>query len=361
MQDKSWDERDGEVRLDEQARTKPITIYDIAKEAGVSSATVSRAISGKGYISENKKLQILDLVEKYNFRPNTFAQNLKSGFTKTIGFIVPHIGNMYFASVYYEFEKWASSHGYMTILLNSKGDYEVESKLLYSLKEKRVDGIVMMGGRMDAVELSDDYIREISEIKDLIPFVSCAAKSERFGCASVYTDDGKGVELLMTHLKSKGYNSFYMIGGGDEFYPAYLKKKYALEIGKKLDMKVNVNWLTPGMHFDYRAGYNGMKMLLEKPLEADVICGVNDYVAVGARDAALEAGLRVPEDIAFVGFDDIGIGTVLPTHITSVSPCYDIFGKKVFTSLHKIMQDNKPQDMKTTLIRPELKLHESTK
>jgi len=347
--------------LDEQTRSKSITIYDIAKEAGVSSATVSRAISGKGYVSETKKIQILDLVEKYNFSPNTFAQNLKTGFTKTIGFIVPHIGNMYFASVYYEFEKWASSHGYMTILLNSKGDYEVESKLLYSLKEKRVDGIVMMGGRMDAVELSEEYIREIREIKDLIPFVSCATMAERFGCAAVYTDDGKGVELLMTHLKSKGYNSIYMFGGGDEFYPAYLKKKYAYEFGKKLGMKVTVNWLTPNMNFDYRSGYIGMKMLLEKPLEAEVFCGVNDYVAVGARDAALEAGLRVPEDIAFVGFDDIGEETVLPTHITSVSPCYDVFGKKVFTTLHKIMQDKKPHDMKTSLIKPELKLRKSTK
>lgn len=347
--------------LEEQNMTKQITIYDLAKESGVSPSTVSRAISGRGYVSEKNKTQIFELVNKYNFKPNTFAQNLQSGFTKTIGFIVPHIGNMYFADVYYEFEKWASRHGYMTILLNSKGDYELESKLLSSLNEKRVDGIVMMGGRIDTVDLSDKYIKEIDELRKGIPFISCGANAERFGCSGVYSDDEKGVEVLLLHLKSRGYHRICFIGGGDEYYPSYIKKKSAYHFGEKLDLDVTVRWLTGNEVFSYRAGYEGMKILLNENQLPEVVCGINDYVAVGAINAALEFGLKVPDDISVTGFDDVSISTMLPIHVTTVSPLYESYGKKVFSNLQKLMLNKDKNICKTTLLKPELIIRNSTR
>jgi LacI family transcriptional regulator/LacI family purine nucleotide synthesis repressor/LacI family repressor for deo operon, udp, cdd, tsx, nupC, and nupG len=346
--------------FEEPNMTKHITIYDIAKEAGVSGATVSRAISGRGYVSEKNKSQILELVNKYNFRPNTFAQNLQSGFTKTIGFIVPHIGNMYFANVYYEFEKWASSHGYMTILLNSKGAFDIESKLLKALVEKHVDGIVMMGGRIDYCDLSDEYIKEINEIKKVVPFVSCGAEAERFGCTGIYSDDEKGVDELLNFLKSRGYRKICFIGGGDEYYPSYIKKKCAYRIGEKLGLDVTVRWLTGNEVFSYTAGYDGMKILLSEASRPEVVCGINDYVALGAANAAIEAGLKVPEDIAITGFDDVSIATMTPVHITTVSPRYEYFGKKAFNSLHKLIQNKDEIHSKTTLIKPEIIIRSST-
>lgn len=347
--------------MEEQNKTKLITIYDIANEAGVSAATVSRAISGRGYVSEKNKTIITELVNRYNFRPNTFAQNLQSGFTKMVGFVVPHIGNMYFADVYFEFEKWASTHGYMTILLNSKGDYELESKLLNSLVEKRVDGIVMMGGRLDAVNLEDKYIKEIDELRKAIPFVSCSAKSERFGCHGVYTDDDNGVEVLLHHLQLKGYKRICLIGGGDEYYPSYIKKKSFQHYGEKLGLEVTVRWLTGNDVFSYSAGYDGMKILLKESKLPEVVCGINDYVAVGAINAALEAGIRIPEDMAITGFDNVSICTMMPIHVTTVSPRYEYFGKKVFSNLSKLIQNKDNNIAKTTMIKPELIIRNSTR
>jgi len=340
--------------------SKHITIYDIAKEIGVSGAMVSRAISGRGYVSEKNKTQILEVVNKYNFRPNVFAQNLQSGFTKTIGYIVPHIGNMYFANVYYEFEKWASSHGYMTILLNSKGVYETESKLLNSLKEKHVDGIVMMGGRLDAFNLSEKYINEIKEIKKEIPFVSCSADAERFDCTGIYTDDEKGVEDLLHFLKSRGYQKISFIGGREEFYPSYIKQNSARRVGEKLGLEVAIRNLTGNEMFNYTAGYEGMKILIAEGSLPDAVCGINDYVALGAINAAIEAGLKVPEDIAITGFDNVSITTMTPVHITTVNPRYEYYGKKVFNSLHKLIQNKEEIQSKTTLIKPEIIIRSST-
>lgn len=347
------------IILEDSNRPKHITIYDIAKEAGTSAATVSRAISGKGYVSEENKAKITELVNKYNFRPNTFAQNLQAGFTKTIGYIVPHIGNMYFANVYYEFEKWASNYGYMTILLNSKGDYELESRLLSSLKEKHVDGIVVMGGRMDEINLSDKYIREIQELTKIVPFVSCSAQAERFGCTGIYTDDEKGVDELLLFLKSRGYKKICFVGGGDQYYPSYLKKKRAYAVGEKLGLDVTVRWLTGNDVFSYSGGYDSMKALLAEGNLPEVICGINDYVALGVINCAIEAGLKIPDDIAVTGFDDVSITTMTPVHITTVSPRYEYFGKKVFNSLHKQIQ-NKGTNGKTILVKPEIVIRNST-
>lgn len=347
--------------LEDNNRPKHITIYDIAKEVGVSAATVSRAISGRGYVSEENKVKITELVKKYNFRPNTFAQNLQSGFTKTIGYVVPHIGNLYFANVYYEFEKWASGHGYMTILLNSKGDYELESKLLSSLKEKHVDGIVAMGGRMDEINLSDNYIREIRELTKIIPFVSCGAQAERFGCTGIYTDDEKGMEELLQFLKSRGYKKICLVGGGDQYYPSYLKKKRAYEAGEKLGLDLSVRWLTGNDVFSYSAGYDSMKILLKEGNLPEVVCGINDYVALGVINCAIEAGLKIPDDIAVTGFDDVSITTMTPVHITTVSPRYEYYGKKVFNSLHKLIQNKGAGNSKTSLIKPEIVIRNSTR
>ncbi|TAH64396.1 MAG: LacI family transcriptional regulator [Anaerolineaceae bacterium] len=347
--------------MDETKVPKKITIYDIAKEAGVSAATVSRAITGRGYVSEKNKILILSLVDKYNFRPNTFARNLKTGYTKMIGFIVPHIGNMYFANVYYEFEKWASSYGYMTILLNSKGDYEVESNLLKALIEKHVDGIVMMGGRIDASNLPEDYIKEINEIRKQIPFVACGAKTERFNCSGIYTDDEKGVEELLVYLKNRGYQRITLIGGGDEFIPSYIKKQKAISIAEKLGLDVSVRWLTGNEVFSNRAGYEGMKILLKENPRPEVVCGINDYVAMGAIKAVMEAGLNIPMDIAITGFDDVSIATMTPVQITTVSPRYEYFGKKVFGSLHKMIKNKTDNHSKMTLIKPELVIRNSTR
>lgn len=337
-----------------ESKQQKVTIYDIAEEAGVSSTTVSRAISGKGYVSAEKKEVIGQLVRKYGFRPNTFAQSLKNGYTKTIGFIVPHIGNMYFANVYYEFEKIASAHGYLTMLLNSNGDFDTESKLFQSLLVKNVDGIVMMGGRVDAVNLDDCYISELAELGKTLPVILGGSRSARYGCPGVYTDDRRSVKLLLEHLKSQGGENISFIGGSDKFYPTYDKREYACEFGKKLGLHIEVRWIPDGDMFNYNAGFEGMKKLLSEGVRPDAVCGANDYVAAGALHAALQAGYRVPEDIMFAGFDDVEISRIQIPTVTSVNPGYEAFGKKLFKNLEKSMKGGEIKKEGVTLVHTEL-------
>jgi DNA-binding LacI/PurR family transcriptional regulator len=344
--------------LEEPIKGKNITIYDIANEIGVSAATVSRAISGKGYVSEANKEKILALAEQYNFRPNTFAQNLQSGFTKTIGFMVPHIGNMYFANVYYEFEKWASGEGYMTILLNAKDNRELESKLLYSLNEKRVDGIVIMGGRLDDVKIKKQYINEITELNQTIPCLLCSSRADIFGCPGVHGDDKMGMDLILRHLHEKGYKNVVLIGGSDHYIPTILKKQAAISIAEEIGMNLKVKWFKEV--FSYEAGYRSMEKILEQKPYPDVVCCINDYVAAGALTAAIKAGLRVPEDIAITGHDNVEASWIMPTQITTAGVNYDKYGKMVFDQLFESIQKHGKLDSKVSLIEPKLVVREST-
>lgn len=345
--------------MDERNKNKRVTIYDIAKEAGVSAATVSRAISGKGYVSEKTKKKILNLVDKYNFKPNIFAKNLQSGFSKTIGFIVPHIGHMYFASVYYEFEKWASRNGYMTILLNAKNDRQLETKLLQSLREKHVDGIVIMGGRIDEVNLEKKYIKEIKNLNKLIPCILCSEKASRFECSGIHVNDKIGIRLLLEHLSSKGYKNICMIGGNSSTLPSYLKKKYAVEIARELNMDINTE-KTVHSSFDYESGYRDMLSLLEDGKYPDAVLCINDYVAIGALKALKEKGVRVPQDMAVTGYDNVGESWLITPQITTIDPNYPVYGKKVFECLQHLIENPKEQRHETLLINPELIVREST-
>ncbi|NLK74213.1 MAG: LacI family transcriptional regulator [Clostridiales bacterium] len=338
---------------------KRVTIYDIAKEAGVSSATVSRAISGNGYVSEKNKKNIEALVKKYNFKPNTFARNLQSGFSKTIGYVVPHIGNMYFASVYYEFEKWASLNGYMTILVNSKNERQLESKLLRSLLEKHVDGIVIMGGRVDEVNLEKRYIKEIKELNKTVPCVLCSEKAEDFGCCGIHVDDEIGMRLIIEHLASRNYKNIAMIGGGNTFVPSALKRQYAVKIAKEYSINLDVSKMVHS-GFGYEVGYMDMKLLLEeKPYPDAVIC-INDYVAIGAMKAIHEAGLKIPDDIGITGYDNVAESYLTTTKITTISSNYHKYGKAVYDCLQGLIEKPNERKRETMLIKPELIVGEST-
>ena len=102
---------------------KVTTIYDIAREAGVSPSLVSRVLSGNGSVSQKSRQKIEEAIEKFDYRPSAIARGLQKSKTGMIGFVLPHIGNEYFSSVYYEFEKIASQNNYMVLLFNSKNDY----------------------------------------------------------------------------------------------------------------------------------------------------------------------------------------------------------------------------------------------
>lgn len=336
---------------------KNITIYDIAKEAGVSPSMVSRVVSGNGNVAEKNRIRIQEYLDKYNYRPNALARNLQSMRTKLIGFVIPHIGNEYFSSVYYEFEKHASADGYMTILCNGKSDFDSESRILNVLAEARVEAVIFMGGRTDLVELKEENMKELKELNRMLPCILCTPRANEYGCMGVHSDDVKGAKLLIEHLKNQGYSKMGILGGTDLSYPSMIKKKSLLEEAKKQGIENRPEW-NIGNSFNEQDGEESMKLLLKQKELPDVVCCINDHVAFGALNYAIDAGIRIPEDMAFTGFDGVAASKMAKPPITTVAIKYEEYGSQLYQMMLKAME--KKESGQVTLIEPKVIVRKST-
>lgn len=311
---------------------KKVTIVDIAKEAGVSASMVSRVASGKGVVSEKNRVRITELLEKYNYSPNAFARGLQKSKTGLIGFVIPHIGNEYFSSVYYEFEKLASEHGYMTIVYNGKTDMDVESRVMSVLEQIRVEAAVIMGGRMDAIELEESEIEEVRKFGNAIPTILCTEQAERFGCIGVHSDDKKACELIGNYLKEKGYRTVGILGGASSRVPTVNKIDYLKEEFRKAGLEIRPEWDIRNSYNEYD-GAEAMRELLKQKELPEMIIGINDHVAFGAQMEAQAAGLRVPEDISFLGFDGVTVSRIAHPAISTIQIDYRKYGETIFEAI----------------------------
>ena len=340
-----------------KTRDKKITIYDIAKEVGVSASLVSRVLTGKGSVSEKNRIRIQEVIDKYQFRPNALARSLLKKRTKMVGFVLPHIGNEYFSSVYYEFEKRATENGYVTILFNGKSDPVVERKILKTLEETRVESIIFMGGRADLVGLEDYYVEELRNLNKKIPCIICSSRADVFGCIGIHTNDIIGVNKLIAHIAEQGYKSIGILGGTDQSYPSLNKRRYFVETAKMYGIEVRKEWII-GNSFNATDGYESMKKLLLLDNLPEVACCINDHVAAGVISAAYDAGLHIPQDIAVTGYDGVEASRLSRPPVTTVYLNYSLYGQIIFEAMQKLLEGGAYRQL--SLIEPELIVRQSS-
>lgn len=327
---------------------KRITIYDIAAEVGVSASLVSRVVSGKGSVSDKTRKKIQDVIDKYDFRPNAMARGLQQGRTKTIGFMIPHIGNEYFSNVYYEFEKHASENGYMTILYNGKNDPGTEYRILRVFDEVRVEAAVIMGGNVDAVALDEDYVNAIRALNRRVPCILCSEQAEKFDCVGVHMDTVRKTELIAEYLYRKGYRTTGILGGANGRYPTALFYENLKRVVKEYGIEIRDVW-NHGNSYDERDGETAMQALLSVGELPRAVCCINDHVAYGAMLAAQDAGLKIPEDMAVIGSDNVHIARMIRPSLTTVAVDFEKMGSLIF---EKIMERLRGEKTESCMIEP---------
>lgn len=318
--------------MDEQTTKKITTIYDIAKEAGVSPSTVSRVISGRGAVSPQKREIIQQIIEACEYKPNAFARGLQKSKSGIIGYVVPNIGSEYFALTYMEFEKHASADGYMVAVYNGKSIRSAESQIFKRLEEARVEAVVIMGGRIDDATLAQDGIDEVRQLNQKIPCVLCSARADDFGCTGIHTDDRAGAELAMRHLRDRGYHSVGFLGGYPGSIPRINKARFMKEYAEKYGLLFRPEWEI-GNSFDEEDGARSMEMLLKQKELPEALYCVNDNVAIGAMGIAQDAGLRIPEDISLIGNDGIRLTEQIRPQVTTVAVDFPVYGKAIYEAV----------------------------
>lgn len=335
-----------------------VTIYDIAKEAEVSPSLVSRVLSGNGSVSAKSREKIEKAIEKYNYRPNAMARGLQKSKTGLIGFVLPHIGNEYFSSVYYEFEKIASANNYMVTLFNSKNDYGTEEKILGVLEEARVEAVIYMGGQIDQLNPNPANLEAIRKLNKTIPCILCCEQAGRFNCIGVHSDDQEGIRQLLEHLIHKGYRKMGILGGASSVISSKYRKGKLVEGANACGIEIRKEWIV-GNSYNEVDGMECMSKLLEEKDLPDVVCCINDHVAYGAQLAILDAGLKIPKDIAVIGFDGVKLSELARPKITTVATDFETLGKTIFEVMIARMGEEECEPL--NLVKPKLIIKESSK
>ncbi len=298
-------------------------IRDVAKEAGVSVATVSRFLNKKGYVSAEAGETIKVAIKQLNYTPNLVARSLSTKQTNLIGLIVPDIMNPFFPELARAVEDIALTYDYTVVLCNSDGDVEKEIRYINTLKQNYVAGFIVTTNQLQLDHYQNLDVPVVAldrTIDDEIPVVS--------------SDNKEGARLGTAHLLEQGCEHIVFMRGPDGLGPADDRLAGYLEAigGKKITSHIIES------PFDFgKSEKVAMEFLQEHP-EVDGVFASSDVSAAGALKAAHALGLRVPDDLKIVGFDGISLGEMLTPGLTTVAQDIYRMGALVTRMLIKMIE-----------------------
>ena len=280
------------------------TIRDVAKEANVSVATVSRFINDKGYVSENAKSTIAKAIKKLDYKPSSIARSLSIKQTNFIGLILPDIMNPFFPELARAVEDIALSYGYTVILCNSDEDEAKEAHYVETLKQKYVAGLIVISNRLEAkhyAELNIPIVAMDRPINEKIPTVT--------------SQNIEGARMGTSALIDRGCKHILFLKGPDKIAPSQERESGFLQVMKESNIEYTI--IECPFHFD-----DAEKIVLEVMTENPSIDGIfasSDVSAAGALKAVQGKGILVPDQLQIVGFDGIALGSMLMPGLTTVA------------------------------------------
>lgn len=299
------------------------TIKDVAKESGLAVGTVSRILNNRGYISEKSRKKVHEAMKKLDYKPNEMARSLKKRSSSLIGIIVPQIAHPYFASLISALEEVAYEYNYRILLMNSQGDPLKENRFIDLCYRNQVAGIVLCNGNMDIVK--PDTLA--------VPVVTIERKMEG-GDAAIECDNENGGRIAARHLIERGCRHLLHISGfthagmpaekrGVGFY------KECHEKGIQADI-ISVpfeNYRLPGAE-------QALERILKGNPMADGIFASDDIMAGELLRVCMKKGIRVPEQMKIIGFDDMGLPSASFPAITTIRQPVDQMAREAVKCIH---------------------------
>jgi LacI family transcriptional regulator len=286
--------------------TSMATIKDVARLANVSVSTVSRVINNSGYVAKEVYDRVVAAMEQLNYRPNAIARGLVSRKTATIGLIIPDVANPFFSDIARGVEDEAIASGYTVILCNTDWKLEREQMYVNLLQGKWVEGIVLVGSRTP----EQDLIRQLNGL----PVILADRKPTHLQSA-VWSDNEVGAYIATKHLIDIGCRKIAHISGPDDSPSAAARRA---GFRKAVEEEVGVyGTIAPG-DFRYDGGYEAAMKLFSTRDIPDGIFAANDMMAIAVVQAANRMGIRIPDDVKLVGYDNILMSEYVYPSITTV-------------------------------------------
>ncbi|PNY79311.1 LacI family DNA-binding transcriptional regulator [Deinococcus koreensis] len=312
------------------------TIKDVSRRANVSTATVSRVLNGERWVAEATREAVLRAVQELNYKPNAVARSLINAQTKTLAILFPKVSDMFSGTVLSGIEDAAQAQGFSVIVCRTGGGRERTLEYLQVLAEKRVDGIIFA-----SEVLREEYAAFIRRLN--IPLVVLSGETQDAAIPTVRCDDHQAAYAATGYLIGLGHERIGMLYGGAHetpeqhgrlqgFFEAHRDHGLAVDEAQVL--------LQPG--FAFKDGLEGAHTLLGRPLNLSALFASSDELALGVISAAYQRGLRVPDDLSVMGFDDLPLAEMSVPPLTTVrQPLYGM-GRRAATMLLDHIQSVQP-------------------
>ncbi|GMK44158.1 HTH-type transcriptional regulator DegA [Paenibacillus glycanilyticus] len=327
------------------------TIYDVAKEAGVSIATVSNAINGKGNVSKKRREQIFKIMEQMNYQPNVNASALMGKKTYTLGLLIPDISNPFFSEIARAIEDQAHQLGYSVIMCSTDNKDERVERYIALLEQKNVDGILIGTGVDNLDILTNLQARNI-------PIVMISREATALEVDTVVADDYVGGLMAAQHLADMGHTRI-----------AILSEQLKVSSARERIRGFKQGLQDCRISFDDRnlvicdymveEGRRGAGELLGREDRPTAIFCCNDVLAIGAMQEARSLGIKVPEELSIVGFDDTILASVVDPPLTTVAQPIASMAKQAFQLMISNLDEAEPVK-KRIVLRPEINIRQST-
>lgn len=293
-------------------KKKEPTLADVARRASVSAKTVSRVVNNTDYVSPETRLRILDAVTELSYLPNRLARSLASNRSAIIGVTIPDITNPFFPEVIRGIEQVALAHQYNAIIHNTDLIADRGRQALSLLEEMRVDGVIVC-----SMQLSDDALREFLVRQRHAVLINRTLTHDRFGIVRV--DFVSAMERVTRHLLERGRQriGYLTIRHHDSSYSAQKRFQGFTQALDAYGMAVDPEWVHRTAATVEDSFRETMTMLDAHP-EMDAIICFNDLIASGVIEACIRRGVRVPDQVAITGFDDVMFSSLLRVPLTTV-------------------------------------------
>lgn len=332
---------------------KAVTIKDIARMLNISKSTVSRALSGRSDIHPETKTRIIQLAEQLNYEPNTLAINLKQQKTNTIGVIIPETINRFFARSVGGIQKIADMVGMNVMICQSNESYMAEKNNLHSLVSSRVDGLLISISRE-----TDRYDHFKPVFEKGIPMVFFDRICEDINASQVFTDNFEIAFEGTEHLISQGCRRIAFMVGPQHLHTSRNRLRGYLEALKRNNIPV-LESLIIHTHYSSNKIDEYTRYLINLPQRPDAVFAINDYTAIEMMHIMKKSGIRIPEDIAVLGFNNENMGRFVDPPLSSIDhPAHDMGAAAAEILINHIRHpDLKPENR---LIKSKLIIREST-
>ena len=296
------------------------TMKDIARRTGLGLATISSYFNG-GNVREKNRIKIEEAIEELHYEVNEVARGLKTNATRTIGVVIPELNNTFCAEIITGMEDVLRSHGYATIVCDCRTDKKLEREAVEFLTRRRVDGIINM-----PVDEEGNHLKRFQKTGK--PIVLIDRKIQGINCDSVLVDNKKAAEDAVRYFIERGHRNIGIIGGPEEVFTAQERMAGYYKALESAGIPVSESLI---WHGDYtiQGGVRGLEELVQNNPEMTAVFVTNYEMTMGAMIGVNELGIRIPEQLSMIGFDNLQFARACNPKLTIVAQPTDGIAKEV--------------------------------